>query len=169
MEKKLDNKWLDSISEVSGDLGRGLVSGLAGTIAISFSQLVEMKITHRPSSNSPVDAAGEVLGFIPKDDKHKKMLNNLVHFTYGTLWGVVKGMFTDLGINKNLATFLQFISLWGTELIMLPSLNKSAPVYKWSSKEIWKDVLHHSIYSIASGWIFELLKKHSGHTTLARS
>lgn len=169
MEKKLDNKWLDRISEVSADFGRGLFSGLAGTMAISFSQWIEMKITNRAPSNSPVEAAGEVLGFIPKDDQHKKSLNWLVHFTYGSMWGIVKGIFTDLGVNKNIATFLQFISLWGTELIMLPSLEKSSPVYKWSSKEIWKDVIHHTIYTIASGWVFELLIKHSGHTTLARS
>jgi hypothetical protein len=162
MKKKTSNKWWDKLSEISGDFGRGLFSGLAGTIAISFSQWIEMKITHRPPSNSPVEAAGEVLGFIPKDEKHKKSLNGLVHYTYGSLWGVVKGIFTDMGVNKNVATFIQFISLWGTELVMLPSLNKSTPVYKWSSKEIWKDVLHHTVYSIASGFVYDLLKKHSG-------
>ena len=45
-------------AEVAGAIGKGLMAGAAGTLAITLSQMIEMKITKRKPSTAPADAAG---------------------------------------------------------------------------------------------------------------
>lgn len=50
----LDNKiFFKGLSEVGGVIGCGLIAGFAGTVAITISQMIEMKITNRSMSDAP--------------------------------------------------------------------------------------------------------------------
>lgn len=162
MEEKVKNKTIaEKISHFSGDIGRGLIAGFAGTIAITISQMIEMKITKRQQSNTPVEAAGKVIGFEPKAEEEKEKLSNKVHFAYGTVWGEGRALFSALGLTGMLATLAHFAAVWSTAMIMLPSLKVAPPVKQWGLKSIIIDGLHHGVYALTAGFIYDRLHKDS--------
>lgn len=140
-------------------IGRGLIAGLVGTAAITASSTIEMKLRGRPASTAPADAALKVLGLQPKDDQAKARFSNLVHWGYGTGWGVARGMLDTAGLEGTWTIPVHFAAIWGTSLIMLPSLEVSPPVTKWSGEEVAIDALHHAVYVTAVDLAYRLLKR----------
>lgn len=79
-------------------VGRGLLAGLAGTAAMTLTQLMEMKLTGRAPSATPAEAAGKVLGVQPRGPREKVRFANIVHWAYGTTWGALRGV----GVQRSL-------------------------------------------------------------------
>ena len=150
----------EKASHTAGDIGRGLLAGFMGTVAITAAQTIEMKITKRGASDSPVQAAGKVIGFEPKGEggdevKNKERLNNMVHFSYGTMWGEVRALISSLGFKGWKATGLHFAAVWGTAMMMLPALKVAPPVKEWGAKAIVIDGLLHAVYAVAAGLVYD--------------
>jgi hypothetical protein len=143
--------------ELAGALAKGLLAGLAGTVAITLSQMIEMKITGRKPGDAPVKVASQVTGVNPPANTNKEVLNNGVHFAYGTSWGAVRGLLDFAGIKGIPATLMHFGAIWATELIMLPQYNAAQPVTRQKPKSIAIDVLHHAVYAVAAGIAFKML------------
>ena len=78
-------------------IGNGVVAGLAGTAAMTISSTVEAKLRGRPFSKAPARAAQKVLGIkafeSPRDEAR---FSDLVHWGYGTQWGIVRAAFREL-------------------------------------------------------------------------
>jgi hypothetical protein len=55
------NNFSKSVGAFGGALGKGLIAGLVGTAAITLSQAIERKITGKPTSFAPGDAASKAL------------------------------------------------------------------------------------------------------------
>lgn len=55
--KKTTRVEATPLEKAAKAIGIGLMAGLAGTAAITLSQTIEMKLTKRPPSTAPVDAA----------------------------------------------------------------------------------------------------------------
>jgi hypothetical protein len=139
-------------------LGTGLVAGLAGTAAMTLSSTLEMNARGREPSSAPADAAAKVLGiqgFV--DDAAKQRFGTLVHWGYGTGWGVVRALLGLAGLPPAAATAAHLAAVWGGEAIMLPSLGVAPPFWTWGAEEVAIDVLHHVVYASATGVIYELL------------
>jgi len=157
-KKSLKDKAIYSVGTFTGDLGRGLFAGLVGTVAMSLSQLLEMKITQREGSDSPLKAAEKVLDIHADNEGAKGKLVNGIHYSYGTAWGGLRGIIGALGLKGIPANALHFSSVFGTELVMLPGLKVAPPVKEWGAKEISISGVHHIIYALVSGVVFDLLK-----------
>jgi hypothetical protein len=69
VRKKKGGGPLTTLSNLGCALGRGLLAGLAGTIAITAAQHIEMQLTGRAPSNTPEKAGAAVLGVEPKDQR----------------------------------------------------------------------------------------------------
>ncbi len=139
-------------------LGKGIIAGLAGTAAISISQMIEMKITGREPSNAPAEAVNKVLNVEATDEEHQEVFVQEVHWTYGTLWGLARGALDLAGVRGGPATLVHWAALWGTEMIMLPAIDVAPPVKEWGAKQISKDALHHIIYAIAAGAVYDAIE-----------
>lgn len=136
---------------VASEIGRGLLSGLAGTAAMTVSSTVEMKLRHRAASAAPAKAAERVLGIAPDDQAAEARLANLVHWSYGTLWGVARAVVGSAGVRGTvMAPVLHFAAVWGASLLALPALQVAPPIWRWSREEIAIDVLHHAVYVAAA-------------------
>jgi hypothetical protein len=131
---------------IAAEVGRGLVAGLAGTLAMTVASTVEMKIRRRPASSAPAEVASKTLGITPRDDEAKRRLGTLVHFAYGTAWGLARAALQAVGLRGRLAPLAHFGLVWGTELVMLPSTGVAPPPTKWGGKELAIDALHHLVY-----------------------
>ena len=55
-----------TVKTLADDFGKGLFAGFAGTLAITASQTIEMKLRERPPSSSPADAAGRCWASRPR-------------------------------------------------------------------------------------------------------
>jgi hypothetical protein len=178
-----NSKFYASLADTGNAIGKGLIAGFFGTVAITVSQLIEMKITKRGESSAPVKVAGEVMGVEPKGlaekekektlsesgeasaytkkevEENESKFGQLMHFSYGTGWGVARGILDVAGIRSWPATAVHFGALWGTALVMLPKSGASEPITKWSPKQIAIDVVHHAVYSLAAGWIYDKMTK----------
>lgn len=146
-------------AEIAGAIGKGLMAGAAGTLAITLSQMLEMKITKRKPSDEPAKAAQKVLEVKPETEEDKKQFSQMVHWAYGTSWGLPRSVLSLLGLKGLPATAIHFATIYSTALIMPSSLKVAPPLKEWSAKEFAIDALHHAVYAIAAGLVFDAISE----------
>lgn len=149
------------LGSLGSAIGKGIIAGIAGTAAMTLSQWIEMRITQRKPSNSPAEAASKVLGVKPVSEEDKSKFTNIIHWLYGTGWGMARGIISLPGVRGVSASALHFAAVYSTALIMLPSLKVAPPVKDWDGKTIAVDVWHHLVYAAVAGIAFELMEDHS--------
>jgi hypothetical protein len=137
-------------------IGKGLIAGLAGTLAMTVSQMIEMKITKRKPSTAPADAVKRALQ-IEATAGNKKKFSNEVHYVYGTSWGVVRGLLSLVGLTGFAATSVHLAAIWGTAITIEPELDIAPPVSDWKAKDIAVDIFHHAVYAIVAGIAFDAI------------
>ncbi len=149
------------ISNTSGKvaeiIGKSLLAGLAGTAAITISQMIEMKINDREPSTAPADAASKVLDIEPASEEDKPKLAQEVHWAYGTSWGLARGIIGATGLKGWPAMLVHFGAIYGTALVMQPALDIAPPVKEWETKTIATGVLHHLVYAAAAGLVYDAI------------
>ena len=148
---------------IASEVGRGLIAGFVGAVAMTISSTIEMKLRRRPPSSAPADAAGKVLGVQPRDEKGKQRFATVVHYAYGSGWGLARAALaaaTCAGRRQRAsiaAPVAHFAIVWGASLAMLPALGVAKPFWRWGTKEVAIDVLHHSVYAAATDGAYRLL------------
>jgi hypothetical protein len=176
------NILFSSLARAGGALGKGLIAGFAGTVAITISQMIEMEITNRSMSNAPVTVGGKTLGVEPrgkaqqekekeqseqdeasdkvqeKVEANEQKFSQIMHFSYGTGWGVFRGALDLAGLHGPLADLVHFSAIWGTAQVMLPSATETKPITEWPPKQIAIDVLHHAVYACAAGLVYKAMR-----------
>jgi hypothetical protein len=135
------------LNQVATNIGKGIVAGLAGTLAISISQMIEMRISRRKPSTAPADAAGKVLGVRARDEVGKARFGNAVHWAYGTAWGLVRAGLGGARRSRFWAPLVHLAAVQAVAMLMLPALKVAPPETKWGAGEISKEVLHHTMYA----------------------
>ena len=141
-------------------IGRGILAGAAGTAAMTLSSTLEAKLRGRPYSTAPAKAAARALGIETfEDGEAYARFSNLVHWGYGTGWGVARGLLRTFGFGPRLATGGHFAALWGSALDSLPKYEVAPPVTEWAAEDIAIDVFHHLVYVSATAVAFELLDR----------
>lgn len=144
---------------IASAIGKGLLAGVVGTVAMTVSSTTESKLRDRGSSSAPADAAGKVLGVEPRDDAGEQRFSTLVHWAYGTGWGAVRGLIAAAGLDGAAATAAHFAAVWGAEQVVLPALDVSPPAWEWGGQEIAIDSFHHLVYATATGLAYEWLDR----------
>lgn len=141
---------------IGAAIGKGLIAGLAGTLVMTVSQMIEMSITKRKPSSAPADAVKKALHIVPEPG-NKKTFSNAVHYVYGTSWGVVRGLLSLVGLSGFVATSTHLAAVWGTAITIEPKLDIAPPVTQWKTKDIAVDIFHHAVYAIVAGVIFDAI------------
>jgi hypothetical protein len=143
---------------VAAAIGKGILAGLAGTAAITLSQMIEMKINDRKPSTAPADAASKVLDVKPATEQDKEKFSQEVHWAYGTTWGLARAVIGLTGLKGFAATAVHFTAIFGTALIMEPALDVAPPVKEWEPKTIAIDVVHHAVYAAVAGLVYDAIE-----------
>jgi len=131
----------------------GALSGLLATALMTIGQYIEIAITKRASSFTPLNIISKIFHFNPDAFSHstKSRLNNVVHWAYGTLWGILlAAVYYFLQPTISLAILIYFLVFWGQALIVIPAYGIAPPVWKWEAKWIFLDGLFHFIYALAA-------------------
>lgn len=147
----------NALGQVGSAIGKGIIAGLAGTLAISISQAIEMKITGRGPSEAPVKVASQVTDVKPTSEESKEKVSNEIHWAYGTSWGVARGLLGLTGLKGITATLLHLAAIWGTEQVMLPKYDAAPPITEEEPQTIGIDILHHAVYAMAAGLVYDAL------------
>ena len=148
------------------EVGSGLLAGLAGAAAMAIASTIEMKLRRRPPSSAPADAAGKVLHVQPRDDQGKRRFGTLVHYAYGTAWGLGRAALgRALGLARGrrrrslVDALVFFATVWGAEQVMLPALGVARPFWRWGAKEVAIDAFHHGVYAAATDGAYRLIAR----------
>jgi hypothetical protein len=145
---------------IADAVGRGLVAGAVGTVAMTLSDALEARWRHRARGTTPGRATGRLLGIAEfDDDRARQRFNDLSHGAYGIGWGVPRGLLGMTRMGAVGATALHGAAVWGTAQIALPALDVAPPFIFWPREEIAIDVLHHAIYAAATGGALALLDR----------
>ena len=139
-----------------------MLAGLVGTVAMTASSTVEMKINDREASSTPADAAGAVLGVKPVDDAGAARFGNAVHWGYGAGWGAVRGLLGAAGLRGPVAAGVHYGLVWGGEQAVLPATGAGKPVWKYGGAALATDALHHAVYAAATSLAYEWLDRNRG-------
>lgn len=152
----MENKE-NALAQLGNAIGKGLLAGIAGTAAITFSQAIEMKITKREPSEAPVKVVSKVADVKPVNKEAKSKVSQEIHWAYGTVWGITRGIIGLTGLRGITASVVHFAAVWGTAMVMLPKFNAAPPVKDEEPKAIAIDALHHAVYALAAGAAYDAL------------
>lgn len=145
------------IAELGTAIGVGLIAGFAGTFVMTICQKIDMKLTGRKASNTPSNAVREVLNVQPVSESRAEEVSNKIHWVYGTSLGVIRGVVSLFGLSGLAANSVYFATVWGAELVMLPSLRVAPPVTKEDPATIAKDAFFHFVFAFSTGVIFDTI------------
>ena len=147
------------LGDVAAAFGKGMFAGAIGTVAMTASSTLEMKLQGRGASYAPAQAVCKALGIETVDEAAESRLMNLVHWGYGISWGSLRGLLSVAGLSGPKASAAHFATLWATEQVMLPALEIAPPITQWDAKTISIDTLHHSVYIVATGIAYAWLDR----------
>lgn len=148
------------LSTVAENVGKGLVAGFVGTVAMTVSSTIEQKVRGREASSAPAKAAEKVLGIEKfQSDAAEQRFSTLVHWAYGTGWGVARGVLRSMGLSPPAATAAHFLAIWGGAAVTLPALDVAPPITAWGKEEIAIDAWHHLVYVTAVAVAYEALDR----------
>jgi hypothetical protein len=145
------------MNALAAAIGKGVVAGFVGTAAMTVSSTLEAKLRGRPFSTAPAKAAQKVLGIESfSSPAAEARFSNLVHWGYGTGWGVARGIL-GMALPPKAAGIAHFGAIWGGALVMLPALDVAPPVWKWGREDVAIDVFHHLVYVATTAAAYELI------------
>jgi hypothetical protein len=155
---------VNALTKAASAIGDGLVAGALGTAAMTASSSLEARLRHRAPSSAPARATAKALGIAEFDSElARARFNDLSHWAYGTCWGVVRGALGVAGVAPARATVAHGAAVWGSAAVTLPALDVAPPFVFWGRKEVAIDVLHHTVYAVATGLAYELIAAGRGN------
>jgi hypothetical protein len=146
------------VGSVADAVGKGLIAGFAGTATMTVSSTLEARIRGRAPSSAPARATAKLLGIKEFDDPvAQARFNDISHWGYGTGWGVVRGLLGATGMPPKAATAAHGAAIYGAAQVTLPALEIAPPSVFWPKEEIAIDALHHAVYAVATGIVYETI------------
>jgi hypothetical protein len=163
---------MKTLRGIATEVGKGLIAGFVGTVAITLASTIEKKLRKRPASSAPADVGSKVLRVRPKDESGKARFGNLVHYAYGTGWGLGRAALAAAFLvggrhrwprrrrRPSLVEPLAFFAaVWGAALAVLPAFGVARPFWRWGAKEVAIDALHHGVYAAATDGAYRLMSQ----------
>jgi hypothetical protein len=139
-------------------LVRGVAAGAAGTAAMTAAQAAYYKATGGDPSSTPAEVAKRLIGGVlqrPLPEDRDGLLNNAMHWAYGTGWGALFGL-TAAGRRAGRGVLFG-ATVWGASLVELPALQLAPPVWEYDAKTIASDVGFHLVYGVATATAYRAL------------
>lgn len=145
-----------------GTVARGLAAGAAGTAAMTVCQTAVAKVRGTEPSTTPAEVAKRVIRgvFHRRVDEGKTgLLNNAMHWGYGTSWGTVYALADGVVAVPVVPRGLAFGTVvWGASLVELPAMKLAPPVWEYPPLELALDVSYHLVYGVAAAAAYAALR-----------
>jgi len=128
-------------------LERSLIAGAAGTVAITVSTHLEMRLSGREPSAAPIDALERIAG---RRLPARGALGTAAHLTSGLALGVPRAAIERAGVREPLATLLFLPVALAPDVVAVPALGAAAPPWRWTAAEAGVSLVHHVAYAVAA-------------------
>lgn len=138
-------------------VGRGLVAGAIGTIALTLAESAEMRLTGRTPSMIPGQVGAKLAGLDAKTHPAVKPLNPIVHWTHGISLGAVRGLLDVAGLRALPATVVFYPLVWGGDALMYRTLGLAPAPWKWQRDELLTDLFGKAVLALATSGAYILL------------
>jgi len=127
-----------------------VVAGLAGVAVMTVSEKLEQRLTSRPDSYVPAHTLGHLLG-LRDADADRWPRNMAMHWSSGVVLGALRGVMAAGNLRGPWAASMHApVRLtWDQTLENLTGVG--APPWTWPRGEVAIDVLHKTIFSLATG------------------
>jgi hypothetical protein len=147
-----------SSNDVLITLTRGMIAGLAGTIAMTVSERLEMAVSGRQPSTVPGQVAAHILpGQDPELPTTVERLNGPMHWAHGITMGALRGALDLAGTRGPRASVAHFALLWGGDAALYRALGVADVPWRWDTDELVTDMLHKGVYAAVTGAVYDAL------------
>ena len=160
-----------------GAVVRGFIAGAAGTLVMDVVWYARYRrdggtsdfadwetaagLDRWEDSPAPAQIGKRVVeGLLQRELKPEKarLLTNVVHWIYGSLWGAAYGIVAGSTRRPRASLGLLFGPVvWSTAYVVLPPTGLYKPMREYDAKTLWKDASAHLAYGVAAATVFKLL------------
>ena len=161
-------------------LGRGLIAGTAGTVAMTAYQELVARLKgssdsgageqQDPWESAPAPAQVgrrliEALFQTSLDARWAPVLTHTMHWLYGTLWGGVYALVEESRDEPGaLAGPVFGLTVWAMSYVQLVPMGLYEPPWRYPAKTLALDVSYHLVYGSGVGAAHAVLvRRHPGH------
>ncbi|MBA3508566.1 MAG: DUF1440 domain-containing protein [Thermoleophilaceae bacterium] len=146
-----------------GAVGKGLVAGAVGTAAMTAVQTAVAKARDQEDSTTPAEVAKRIIrGVLQRDVPEEKteLLNNVMHWGYGTSWGAVYGLVQGTVAGSAFKHGALFgAGVWSASLVQLPAMKLAPPVWEYPPAELALEVGYHVVYGLGAAAAYAALDR----------
>jgi uncharacterized membrane protein len=150
-----DEAPVPMLRSLLGDLGTGVLAGIAGTAAMTIAQGAEFVLTDTEPSSLPADVVDKLkrkAGQGRLKRKHRRAANQAMHWLYGTSWGIPYGLVAGhTKIAPEVSGPIFGLLVWGAALAHEPALGLSDVPWKRSLESLGSEAFFHLVYGIGAG------------------
>ena len=160
-----------------GAVVRGLLAGAVGTAAMDTFQFVgyrrgggkerpvEWEFSEGLSGWEDAPAPAQVgkrlvegLFEVELPPTGAELVNNVMHWAYGTLWGVLYGIVAGSLPKRRVRYGLPFgAAVWAGDYVILPAAKLYKPIWQYDAKTLARDLTGHLVYGLATATAMRLL------------
>ena len=147
---------IDVGRRVRAGVWKGMLAGAGGVAVMTVGEKLEQRLTGRPDSYVPAHTLASMLRLShPKADNWPR--NMAMHWSNGILLGAVRGVMAAANLRGPWAALMHtpLRLTWDQTLENLTGVG--APPWTWPRDELAIDLLHKTVYAVATGLIADAL------------
>ena len=142
---------------LSTALARGAVAGLAGTVAMTMAQQLEMAATGRAPSSVPGQVAARLLG--RREELDAARLSTPAHWGFGVATGALRGALAEAGL-RGMAGHAAFLALmWAGDAVLYKSVGVADWPWRWTGPDLARDLGFDAVYAAVTGLAYDALER----------
>ena len=146
-----------------GAVARGLAAGAVGTATMTAAQTAYLNARGKEPSRTPAEVGRRIVeGVLQRTVPEERMglLNNVMHWLYGTSWGAAYGVLHASRRSSPVRDAAGFWALvWGASLVQLPAMGLAPPVWEYPPAELGSDAGFHVVYAVGVATAYALLDR----------
>lgn len=139
-------------------VAKGMLAGAAGTGAMTAYQELIAKLRGGGKSTTPAEVGRRIIrGLFGSDfaEQHIELVNNVVHWAYGTGWGAAYGIVEGSLRRPRVSHGIAFgLVVWAVSLVELPAIGVAPPPREYPPQELALDASYHLVYGLGVGAAF---------------
>lgn len=146
-----------------GAAGRGVLAGMAGTALMTATQMAYYKATGTESSSTPGEVGRRIIsGVLQREapEASSTVLNQGMHWLYGTGWGLPYGIVAGSGPSGSLTRGALGIGLavWASSRTEMAAMQIAPPPWEDPPSTLALDVGFHLVYGLGVALAFRILR-----------
>lgn len=143
-------------------LAQGALAGLAGTAVMTAGEKLEQRVTGRPDSRVPACTLGRLLGLADPAERTLPLLNVAMHAGTGAVAGVLRAVMAHAGLRGPWASAMFTVVRLTNDQVLENATGVGAPPWTWPRAELVVDLLHKTVYAMATGFVADALAARGG-------